>query len=469
MGEVVPLYPPLTEMMAASGLTEQELGLYGDFNKKDGWYVRQCPQCTEPSDIAFRHDDVHSRMFCTRAQHASGASAEIVVNRALERRDRNRLPSPLAEAIKPKGRFDLKSFSSITLRTDRRHLIPDILPAKGVVVLGGAWKDGKTFVLIDVLQRVGAGFDFRGRHVEQGPAIYFAAEDPVGVEDRIIAWRQAFLGDEAPELEAYMISDRLDLANDVDELIARIRDQLALPPLVVAIDTLNKTIGGDENSPADMTAYVQAAGHLSRELDCLVIIVHHFGHNGGRLRGHSSLPAGVDAELWVSKDDETGIITLTVKEMRNGPSGTTIASRLKVVEIGRADGGQPITSCVLEEAGSPAAESEAAAKAAKPKPAATTKPKLEPLALKFHAALIDALANPNNTDLRTKGDHRGTILNRWIDELVRRGHLDRDRLKSNSQRATLSKYKNQLLAAEWIGIDDEVWVYNLKVDTTRLL
>ena len=71
---------------------------------------------------------------------------------------------------------------------------------------------------------------------------------------------------------------------------------------MVVLDTLNKSLVGSENKDVDMGAYVRAAEAIRDAFDCVVIIVHHCGYDDTRPRGHSSLPAAVDAQLAVTRE-----------------------------------------------------------------------------------------------------------------------------------------------------------------------
>jgi hypothetical protein len=55
----------------------------------------------------------------------------------------------------------------------------------------------------------------------------------------------------------------------------------------------------------------------------------------------------VDAQLLVKRDNSDAVI-VEVECMKDGAFGDIIASRLKVVEFGKDQDGEPITSCVIE-------------------------------------------------------------------------------------------------------------------------
>jgi hypothetical protein len=111
-------------------------------------------------------------------------------------------------------------------------------------------------------------------------------------------------------------------------LIADFRAQLCgTVPLIVVLDTLNRSLKGSENSDEDMTKYTRAAEAIRAAFGCVVVIVHHCGYDETHSRGHTSLPAAVEAELSVTRGEGSPLFLVTVKNMRDGPEGTTVRCR----------------------------------------------------------------------------------------------------------------------------------------------
>src|SRR5690606_25718324 len=80
-------------------------------------------------------------------------------------------------------------------------------------------------------------------------------------------------------------------------------EQSGLPLAAVAVDTVNRALGGgDENSSVDMGAFVAQAERLRVAFPgSAVLLVHHTGKDEGRgARGHSSLAAAVGGQLDVT-------------------------------------------------------------------------------------------------------------------------------------------------------------------------
>jgi hypothetical protein len=264
-------------------------------------------------------------------------------------------PTPFYEDLnKPNGevkpgrpRLGLIPFADIRPGDDPPYLV------KGVIPREGEPKSGKSFQSFDLAMAVARGIDYRDRGVQQGPVVYCAAEGATGFRNRVEAYRQHH------ELEGeplfYLVPDALSLVDDAAELVASIRTTLGdTKPFMVVLDTLNRSLAGNENDPGDMAAYIKAADLIREAFGCAVLIVHHCGVDSKRPRGHTSLTGAADAQLAVKRAGET--IVTTVEWMKDGPEGESLYSILKVMTVGQDSDGEDITSCVVLEADTPAVE-----------------------------------------------------------------------------------------------------------------
>jgi hypothetical protein len=207
---------------------------------------------------------------------------------------------------------------------------------------------------------------------------------------------------------------------------------------------LNRSLRGSESKDEDMADYVRAATLLAEKFQCAVIVIHHCGHNEQRPRGHSSLLGAVDALIEIKKD-ERGLVHSEVEEMRDGPTGQTTVSRLEVVDVIHDVNGESITSCVIVEADvAPKQQRKTASKPPSPK------------AVKFHAALLDAMVSHGTPRPQSAG-RISVTKEQWIIEAERLGLVDRS-LKSDSCRSEMSRAQRNLITADWIACNgDFVW------------
>lgn len=134
---------------------------------------------------------------------------------------------------------------------------------------------------------------------------------------RLDAWRGAHNSECPVELYFYREAplSLLDTAA-VDTLIASVQSIISEPLAAVFVDTLSRSMpNGDENSSRDMSAILFNVSRIIEELHSAVILVHHQGHRPGSMRGHTSLPAGADCIVEVSKRDP--IVTVRVQKMKD--------------------------------------------------------------------------------------------------------------------------------------------------------
>jgi len=122
-----------------------------------------------------------------------------------------------------------------------------------------------------------------------------------------------------------------------------------MPVMALFIDTLQKAQGmADENSGRDMGTVMANVDRIAEAIPgCHVCLVHHMNAGGTKLRGHTSVYAGVDQVILVTKDEEAKMSTAVLDKQKDDEDGAQIRFELMQVEIGRrAVDGKPITSCV---------------------------------------------------------------------------------------------------------------------------
>jgi hypothetical protein len=243
-------------------------------------------------------------------------------------------------------RFRFKRFEDIKPSKKLSYLIKGLLPREGLAVIWGAPKSGKSFIAYDLAMHIALGRAYRGHRVRQGSVAYLALEGGGGFVNRVEAWRQHRLGDHAGPVPFRLLDVPLDLIAEHRDLIAAIREQFEDAPAAVFIDTLNRALVGDENSPADMAKLIRAADALHLAFGCLVVLIHHCGVAGSRPRGHTSLAGANDVQISVAKNDD-GLVTVTVEHMKDGWPESPLACRLERVETGLDDEGSASTSCIV--------------------------------------------------------------------------------------------------------------------------
>ncbi len=249
------------------------------------------------------------------------------------------------QSVKP---LQLEKFSQIELIREARYLVKGMVPRIGLVVVWGPPKCGKSFLVLDLVAHVAAGRTYRGRRVEQCPVVYFAFEGHEGFRARIAALKSTTNWGDIP---LHLCGNRLTLPSDVKALIDGINEALPTYPGIVVLDTVNRSIDGSENDPRDMGEYIRAADAIRDAFYCAVIVVHHCGIDPKRPRGHTSLTGAADAQISVKHVG--GYVVSKVEFMKDGPEGAVTKSRLEPISLGKDDDNDPITSCVVRDAGEP--------------------------------------------------------------------------------------------------------------------
>ncbi|WP_287600600.1 AAA family ATPase [Thiothrix sp.] len=248
---------------------------------------------------------------------------------------------------KPPPAFRFMRGSELLALTPVKWLVHGILETGVMAGMFGASGSGKSFAAIDLSLCVANGRDWHGHKVSGGAVAYFAGEGSDGLRRRVSAWVKA--NGEAVTADNFCLSYRVcSLPKDTADVIHSIG---VIPDLkMVVLDTLQRTMEGDENSSRDMSAYVQSIDKIKAAFpELCIVIVHHTGHGASdRARGSSVFRASLDAEILVSKE-AGGVITATCTKMKDAEIFAPMSFKLESVTLeGLADNtGQPVTSAVL--------------------------------------------------------------------------------------------------------------------------
>jgi hypothetical protein len=214
---------------------------------------------------------------------------------------------------------------------------------------------GKSFFVLDVGLHIASERDWFGRRTTRGGVVYLAAEGQAGLRARVDAWRRVH-GTEDHVLFALIpvAVDLLDPQADLEKLAAvmgYLADLWGGIDLLV-VDTLAATFGGGDENGSDMAAYVANVSRLCAPHDCARIIVTHAPLIGDakRPRGHGSLWGAADTMIQISGDNDAPARRASIIKQKDADPGSDILFALRPVEIGIDEDGEPVTSCVIEEA-----------------------------------------------------------------------------------------------------------------------
>jgi len=217
-----------------------------------------------------------------------------------------------------------------------------------MIVTYGESNSGKTHVVLDQALAIAAGRTWAGKPTHQGLVVYVAAEGGPGIVRRVMAHR--IFRPEHKNLPFNLVSFPIDLmrnANDSKALIALVREaesESGQKCVMVVVDTLSRALaGGDENSSADMGAFVKRCDEIRAATGAALHVIHHAGKNTAKgARGHSLLRAAVDTEIEI----ENGAILC--RKQRDMETSMDLRFDYKQVEIGQRLDATPVHSVVLD-------------------------------------------------------------------------------------------------------------------------
>jgi len=205
-------------------------------------------------------------------------------------------PGPLRATPK----FVLEPFESIKFDSKEEWLVKRILPRQGIVAVYGASQSFKSFLVAHLAMYVALGWDWAGRRVEQSVAVYIAAEGAAGLRKRKVGFELTHAERLPDKVPFFLISASPNLGTeqgDLGALISAVETAKVVPGLII-IDTLAQSIGAGDENGAGMIQFVANATALANHFRACVVVVHHVGlSDDKRMRGHSSLLGGVDAQI----------------------------------------------------------------------------------------------------------------------------------------------------------------------------
>jgi hypothetical protein len=247
------------------------------------------------------------------------------------------------------GKIKVLSMEDIASTAARDYLLKGLMSPAEMSVWWGAPKCGKSFLMLHIAYAIAQGRKVLDRRVKACSVLFVAAEGEAVLAARLKAIRDKH-GD-APKF--HLIAQPVDLLHpygDLDSVLKAARHPRIGAKLIV-LDTLNRLMaGGDENGPEDMGKFIANIGTLRCDSGAHVAVLHHGTKNstGSTPRGHGSLIGAADLVVEVVNMGD-GSRTATVTQAKDDPDGGAMGFRLRVVDLGTDQDGDPITTCVVDE------------------------------------------------------------------------------------------------------------------------
>lgn len=234
-------------------------------------------------------------------------------------------------------------------------LIRGFIETNGLFLIFGDPASGKSFAAVDIACCIATGTDWHGHKVLRGAVFYIAGEANRGFRARCAAWsiQNDVSLDGGPlyfSESGVNLSDTQSFAALTTE-ITKLTALTGESPRLIIIDTLARSMEGDENSARDMAMFTRQLDKLKDLYKCAILIVHHSGHGEkSRARGSSALKGALDAEFYMQKDKD-GVIRFECTKMKEAEAPSPMAFRLMDVELADLDDeGNPVTKAAIVNA-----------------------------------------------------------------------------------------------------------------------
>ena len=221
-------------------------------------------------------------------------------------------------------------------------LIRGILPADAVGMVWAPPASFKSFLTLDWALCVASGHEWLGHPVKKGVVWYLAGEGQGGLRARVQAWRQArnFHGpvDFLHSQRAILLDSEQGQSPGMTALLNLVESGQA--PDLIVVDTLARSMVGDESATRDASRYVSALDELvavirkSGKRPC-VVLVHHARKDGEVYRGSSVLRGAADFEFEVRLRSEFSV-SLECHKLKDGGKPPTVDLRLELEQLGNS-------------------------------------------------------------------------------------------------------------------------------------
>jgi len=206
-------------------------------------------------------------------------------------------------------------------------IIQDIIPASMKIgIVYGAPGSFKSFLALDMCLCIATGAEWHDKKTKKTNVLYVAAEGQAGILRRWFAWHKHH---ELEPVSQFMLLPNPVFIDDKDQLtkLKESISELTKKPDLVVIDTLSRSMTGDENSTKDMCAFIQACDVI----DAAVLVIHHSGKDISKgARGNTSLSGAADTVFRCEKKDDLFVKLKCEKQKDFEPSKNLNFEMVKV-------------------------------------------------------------------------------------------------------------------------------------------
>ncbi len=227
--------------------------------------------------------------------------------------------------------------------------VKNILPKDAIItVIWGPSGSYKSFLFgVDIGLSIATEKSWHGHKTKRGRVLYCVGEGQAGAIKRVLAWQKYHGYERTDNFGILPIPPTMDNKKQVEEFIGSYLKTMPEKPDVIILDTLARTMEGDENATQDMGAYIDGCTRIAKELGIQIIIIHHCGKDEARgMRGSYSLKAAADVEIKVAKLEGMQVKVCCEKQ-KDHPEFEPIYFEMHPVDLPWADDdGNILTSLV---------------------------------------------------------------------------------------------------------------------------
>ena len=197
-------------------------------------------------------------------------------------------------------------------------MVEGVLTKHGFAVLYGAPGTGKSFIAIDMALCMAHNRPWHGRATKAGAVLYIAGEGVGGLGKRVKAHKLHNGIEGNGSLKVLPVAVDMIDPESVEKLLRTI-DSLNTEFSCLVIDTVARSMTGEENSATDMSAFVRGCDAIKHHTGCGLLAIHHAGKDASRginsMRGSSALAGAADTVLAVAKSEN--IVSLSMEKQKD--------------------------------------------------------------------------------------------------------------------------------------------------------
>src|SRR6516225_269435 len=219
-------------------------------------------------------------------------------------------------------------------------LIKKIIPKNEMTVLYGDPGSSKSFFVLDLAMHIARGLDWRNFRTKRATVAYIAAEGVSGFSKRLQAYAKGH-GIDLASIPFYVRGGSFKL---VEQCLATVEEMKKIGASLVVIDTLAAvTPGANENTSEDMGQALFCAS-LMQAAGITVILVHHTNKTGD-VRGWSGVRGNTTSMVRIERKEDAR--TAHIEKQKDEQDGGAFGYRLRVIDLGSDEDGDPVTSCIV--------------------------------------------------------------------------------------------------------------------------